>query len=79
MCERTSDMHICYLDARAAFDNVLTTGLIHKLYNLGIKGSLLRIINNTFQGTSSRDLYNAYLSGNQTRKYLRAILLHHVR
>ena len=55
-------MHVCYLDARAAFDNVWTTGLIHKLYNLGIKVKLLRIINNKLQGASIRVLYNGYLS-----------------
>ena len=53
---KSCKMHVCYLDARAAFDNMWTTGLIHKLYNLGIKGKLFRIINNSIV------LYNGYLS-----------------
>ena len=40
----------------------ITCGRLDKLYHFGIKDKLLRIINNTFEGASSRVLYNGYLS-----------------
>jgi len=60
--ERHSPLHACYLDARSAFDVVWTSGLLYKLYHLGIRGKALRIIHDSFQGSSSRVLIDGHLS-----------------
>ena len=60
--ERGSSIHACYLDAKAAFDKVWISGLIHKLYHKGIKGKPLRIINDTLRGSTSQVLHNGHLS-----------------
>ena len=61
-CERGSALNVCYMDAKSAFDMVWIDGLLYKLHNMGVGGKTLRVIANSFQGSSSRVLQNGYLS-----------------
>ena len=54
--ERGSDLHACFLDAKAAFVKVWISGLIYKLYHLRVRGKPLRIINHSLRGASSQVL-----------------------
>ena len=60
--ERNSTLFTCFLDAQKAFDRTWICGLLYKLYQLGIKGKLLRTFKNMLTGSSSQVLANGYLS-----------------
>ena len=64
-CERGSALHACFLDARSAFDNVWIIGLLYKLYHIGVRGKLLRIINDSFQNVTSK----VFLNGNASEPF----------
>jgi len=51
-----------YMDAKSAFDMVRIDGLLYKLHYMGVGGKTLRVIANSFQGSSSRVLQNGYFS-----------------
>ena len=84
LCERNSDMHVCYLDARAAFDNVWTTDTqtLPPWYQRQAASNNKQHVPGSLQQSSLQRLLVRNVpnnAGNQTRKYLRAILLHHTR
>ena len=51
---------VCFLDK--AFDSVWHNGLFVKLYEMGIRSNLLRLIMNMYKGMKSAVLYKGYYS-----------------
>ena len=65
---RGSDLHACFLDAKAAFDKVWISGLIYILYHLGVRGKPLRIINHSLSGAYSQVLQEPFSIKQGTRQ-----------
>lgn len=60
--ERGSKVFACFLDSKKAFDVLWHDGLRLKLYQLGVKGQMHRIISNLYVNMSSAVLANGVLS-----------------
>ena len=60
--ENLSKLYICYLDMQKAFDRVWHSGLFLKLYDMGVKSELLRIIFELHTNMRSRVLYKGHNS-----------------
>ena len=60
--EKHSKLFVCFLDVQKAFDCVWHNGLFVKLYTMGIKSNLLRIIINLHKDIKSAVLYKGYYS-----------------
>ncbi|KAH3796870.1 hypothetical protein DPMN_150447 [Dreissena polymorpha] len=61
-CKRGSSLHACFLDAQSAFDKVWINGLVYKLYQLWVRGKLLRVIFESLQNCTSRVLSRGIVS-----------------
>ena len=53
---------MCFLDVQKAFDSVWHNGLFVKLYEMGIRSNLLRLVMNMYKGMKSAVLYKGYYS-----------------
>ena len=60
--EKNSRVYVAFLDFKAAFDSVWHEGLFEKLFELGLKGKILRIIMNTYSDLSCRIRVNGMTS-----------------
>ena len=56
--ENGSNVYSCFLDTTKAFDTVWRHGLLVKLHNLGVKGPLWSLINDSHTDTSSSVVVN---------------------
>lgn len=56
--EQGSTTFVAFLDSRKAFDTVWRHGLIVKLYKLGVKGQVLKLINKCYTKTTSAIIVN---------------------
>ena len=55
-------LYFCFLDLRKAFDTVPRHILFKKLYNIGIRGKFLRVIQNLFSSNPANVLVDGFLS-----------------
>jgi hypothetical protein len=62
--ERDSDIYVAFLDNQKAFNNVWHSGLLYKLYKLGINGRGWHLLSDSFRESSTRILYEGQLSRN---------------
>ena len=60
--EQNSNVYIAFLDILKAFDTVWHTGLMNKLYDFGINGSLHRLIFKSYQNICGTVVCNGYKS-----------------
>ena len=60
--ENNSKLFVCFLDVQKAFDSVWHNGLFVKLYEMGIRFNLLRLIMTMYKGMKSAVLYKGYYS-----------------
>ncbi|MCG8048280.1 MAG: reverse transcriptase family protein, partial [Candidatus Thiodiazotropha endolucinida] len=60
--ERHSKLFVCFLDVQKAFDKVWHNGLFLKLYNMGIKSKLLRVVIDLHSNLMSSVFHNGYNS-----------------
>ena len=60
--ERGAKVYCCFLDSAKAFDVVWHIGLFVKLYELGIKGKMWRVIIEAYTGMTSTVLHEGVLS-----------------
>ncbi|MCG8112938.1 MAG: reverse transcriptase family protein [Candidatus Thiodiazotropha taylori] len=60
--ENHSKLYVCYLDVQKAFDKVWHCGLFFKLYEMGIKSTLLKIIIELHTDMKSCVLYKGHKS-----------------
>ena len=60
--ENNSELFVCFLDVQKAFDSVWLNGLFVKLYEMGIRSNLLRLIMNMYKGIKSAVQYKGYYS-----------------
>ena len=57
-----SNVYVAFLDTEKAFDTVWHAGLFYKLYNLGIKGKVWRIIRHMYEGLTFQVSVNSSMS-----------------
>ena len=55
-------MYLCFLDLRKAFDTVTRNLLFHKLARVGVRGKILRVIQNLFSQNKANVLVDGFLS-----------------
>ena len=55
-------LYLCFLDLKKAFDSVLRDILFFKLYKVGIRGKILRVIKNLFSSNPANVLVDHFLS-----------------
>ena len=60
--ETHSKLFVCFLDVQKAFDSVWHNGLFVKLYNMGIRSNLLRVIINLHKDMKSTVFYKGHPS-----------------
>ena len=60
--ENHSKLFVCFLDVQKAFDCVWHNGLFVKLYNMGIRSNLLRVIIDLHKDMKSAVFYKGYHS-----------------
>ena len=60
--ENHSKLFVCFLDVQKAFDCVWHNGLFVKLYDMGIRSNLLRVIINMHRGMKRSVLYKGHYS-----------------
>ena len=60
--EHHSKLFVCFLDVQKAFDKIWHNGLFLKLYQKGIRSTLLRVIINLHLNMTSRVIYNGHHS-----------------
>jgi len=61
--EKGETVYVVLMDVAKAFDSVWVEGLLYKLYNLGIKGRLWRIIKTCYDGFKCNVHVNKKISG----------------
>ncbi len=60
--EQHSVLYVCFLDVQKAFDRTWHNGLLYKLYEMGIKGRLWRVIANMHSDMESSVQYKGHKS-----------------
>ena len=55
-------LYLCFLDLRKAFDTVTRNLLFHKLARAGVRGKILRVIQNLFSQNKANVLVDGFLS-----------------
>jgi len=60
---KTGTTYCCFIDVRKAFDSVWRTGLWKRLWEIGVKGKLWRILRSIYKEPKSRVRVNGKLSG----------------
>ena len=60
--ENHSKLFVCFWDVQKAFDCVWHNRLFVKLYQMGIRSNLLRVIINIHRGMKRSDLYKGHYS-----------------
>ena len=58
--ENHSKSFVCFLDVQKAFDSVWHNGLFVKLYNMGIRSNLMRVIINLHKDMKSAVFYKGH-------------------
>lgn len=61
--ENSSQIYVCFLDARKAFDNVWHQGLLYKLIELNVDVNTMVAIKELYDGASCHVKYNGLCSG----------------
>ena len=54
--------YLCFLDLKEAFDTVLRDILFNKISKTGVRGKMLRVIQNLFSGNLANVLVDGFLS-----------------
>ena len=55
-------LYFCFLDFRKAFDTVVRNILFRKLYNIGVRGKILRVVMNLFSKNTANVSLDGFLS-----------------
>ena len=55
-------LYICYIDFKSAFDKVIRSALMNKLFVKGVRGKYFKVIKDMFDNSKSRVKYNSLLS-----------------
>ena len=55
-------LYICYIDFKSAFDKVIRSALMYKLFVKGVRGKYFKVIQDMFDNSKSRVKYNSLLS-----------------
>ena len=59
---RKHPLYVCYIDFKSAFDRVVRSALMYKLYSRGVRGKYFKILKSMYSKSKCRVKYNSRLS-----------------